>query len=88
MKRSGWMTCVLVGGLAGVVAASWSRPTREGQSPDLGRATADSATECNSASGEACSCGTGTNRAALMRQAPQGQPRLETSERQTPRPQN
>lgn len=67
MKRSGWIACLMFGGLAGLAAAAWSRPSIETEdAKPVG--SNEQAEECSSTGGEACSCGTGTSRAALLKQ--------------------
>lgn len=72
MKRSGWIACLIVGGLAGLGAAAWSRPEVERSNLEQDLAASESG-ECGSAAGEPCSCETGTNRAALLQRNSQEQ---------------
>ncbi len=70
MKRAGWIVCLLLGGGFGWAASAMSRPTAADDSSESEGALS---AVCPTGSGEACSCSTGTNRAALLLQE-KGQP--------------
>jgi hypothetical protein len=70
MKRSGWIACLVIGGFGGLIASAWSRARVEAEQSGAHSVASESAA-CNSPDGEACSCGTGTNRAALLKRSPQ-----------------
>jgi hypothetical protein len=63
MKRAGWLVCLILGGGLGLAASAMSRtlPQESHLAPE-----GDETQACATGSGEACSCGTGTNRAALL----------------------
>jgi hypothetical protein len=70
MKRSGWIACLVIGGFGGLIASAWSRASVETEQSGPA-SVASEAAACNSTDGQACSCGTGTNRAALLKQSSQ-----------------
>lgn len=70
MKRSGWAAGLMFVGLAGLVAAASSRSGLSPEQSEPAVAVTAGSGECDNPGGAACSCGTGVNRAALLKARP------------------